>query len=194
MRGRCGAIVGGGTKDSCKVGSWARDGPGRRGGTGRGAEGRSGGPGLWRRGVVVVVGRLRREGGQFDVVCRGEAKLAIDADQSPVGVRGIIDGEGGIFGEGDLFVGLAGVVVESFGEMGGFCILDVVVWNEALGLVIIVTKGLFLCLPPIILCAFFQDVQKLSLLNVELAGALGLVCVEGGAYCDEAHCGEGQAE
>ena len=73
-----------------------------------------------RRLFVVVRGAIL----ELDVVRRHKAKVAVVARQDPVGVRGVVNGKLRIFGEGELLVGLSGVVVQSSGlaywlDLGG---------------------------------------------------------------------------
>ena len=84
--------------------------------------------GGWRRFGFRFGGGRRRDGWcrgmvracifeDFDVVRGGKAVIGVDTDQGPVRVGGIIHDQVCIFGEGDLLVRLACIIVERFGRV-----------------------------------------------------------------------------
>jgi hypothetical protein len=69
-------------------------------------------------------------------------------------------------------------------------ILDVVVGDQALGLILFAVVGLLPGLPPVVLAALLEDVQQLALPQRELALGLRVVVVERGADGEENHAGQ----
>lgn len=70
---------------------------------------------------------------------------------------------------------------------GNTYLFNVVVRNQTDGLVIIVGRGLFLGLPPVIIAALFQNVENIPLGNLQLPIGLGGVVVDGLVDAEKPH-------
>lgn len=73
------------------------------------------------------------------------------------------------------------------GGAGNTYLLNVVIRNQADGLVVIVGRGLFLGLPPVIIAALFQNVENIPLGNLQLPIGLRGVVVDGLVDAEEPH-------
>jgi hypothetical protein len=144
---------------------------------------------------------------ELDVVRRGKAVAGALPDQRPVRVGDVVDVEDGVLLERELLVGLAVVVVERFGLRDGrglytlsmlahggayghrvpgtdttrcaAYLFNVVVWNQALGLVLVLHAALLLRLPPVVVGRLLQHHQHVALAQGDLIVALGGVVVDG---------------
>jgi hypothetical protein len=125
---------------------------------------------------------------QLDVVGGREAVAAVLADERPVRVGDVVDVERGVLLEGQLLVRLAGVVVEGLGLRDRRRLLDVVVGDEALGLLLLLAVPLLLRFPPIVVGRLLQHHQHIALTECELAVALGHVVEDGAVDAEEHHC------
>ena len=69
--------------------------------------------GCWRQCLLSLLSTLAAS--YLDVVGRDETEVTLIADQNPVGISCVVDGELRIFGERELLVGLSRVFVQSAG-------------------------------------------------------------------------------
>ena len=67
-------------------------------------------------------------------------------------------------------------------------LLNVIVWNQALGLFLVLLPALLLCLPPVVIRRLLQHHQHVALGQGDLIVALGHVVVHGTVYAEKDHC------
>jgi len=67
-------------------------------------------------------------------------------------------------------------------------LLDVVIWDQALGLFLFFVMALLLGLPPVVVSRLLQDHQHVALADRDLVVALGHIVVDCAVYAEEHHC------